>query len=102
MVEAEEIFNIFDRKYAIYKGRFISNRKKGMVSIADIKQIFNNNVDFKIPEDDINEFFKESDIDQDGMLNKTEFFQSYIFSQQNKAKRFFLGFPIFKDSFQND
>lgn len=60
--EAEEMFQLFDRK------------EKGLVGLNEIKNIFNQYLDIVISDADIMEFIDEADTDKDGYLSKEEFF----------------------------
>lgn len=56
--EAMDMFTLFDRK------------QKGLVGLAEIKQVFNQYLDIVISDNDILEFIEEADLDKDGYLNQ--------------------------------
>ena len=60
--EAMDMFALFDRK------------EKGLVGIAEIKQVFNQYLDIVISDNDILEFIEDADSDKDGYLNQQDFF----------------------------
>lgn len=60
--EALDMFTLFDRK------------EKGLIGLAEIKQVFNQYLDIVISDNDILEFIEEADQDKDGYLNQQEFF----------------------------
>ena len=60
--EAMDMFALFDRK------------EKGLVGLAEIKQVFNQYLDIVISDNDILEFIEEADTDKDGYLNQQDFF----------------------------
>lgn len=57
-----DMFALFDRK------------EKGLVGLAEIKQVFNQYLDIVISDNDILEFIEEADTDKDGYLNQQDFF----------------------------
>lgn len=61
------MFTLFDRK------------EKGLIGLAEIKQVFNQYLDIVISDNDILEFIEEADLDKDGYLNQQEFFTKYLF-----------------------
>ena len=57
-----DMFSLFDRK------------EKGLIGLAEIKQIFNQYLDIVISDNDIQEFIQDADTDKDGYLNQQDFF----------------------------
>lgn len=53
-----DMFAMFDRK------------EKGLIGLAEIKQVFNQYLDIVISDKDIHEFIEEADLDKDGYLNQ--------------------------------
>ena len=64
--EAGDMFAMFDRK------------EKGLVGLAEIKQVFNQYLDIIISDNDILEFIEQADLDKDGYLNQQEFYSKYM------------------------
>ena len=62
------MFSLFDRK------------EKGLVGLAEIKQVFNQYLDIVVSDNDILEFIEEADLDKDGYLNQQGFFSKYFCS----------------------
>ena len=60
--EAIDMFNLFDRK------------EKGLIGLAEIKQVFNQYLDIIISDNDIQEFIQDADTDKDGYLHQQDFF----------------------------
>lgn len=59
--EADEIYNIFDRK------------DKNAVGLNEIRQVFHQFLDIQISDEDILEYIEECDLNNDGVLDKNEF-----------------------------